>query len=82
LTSQLENPCVLCGRRRPGRKKTELPVLVILDALSKGKTVTQVATELGISRPSVYRVMDKARERANPNVASEAHRETPLPSVV
>jgi DNA invertase Pin-like site-specific DNA recombinase len=52
----LEIPCPTCGRRPPGRKKAEVPVQNILDALYAGKSVAATAREFGTSRAMIYRV--------------------------
>jgi len=56
MPTDRQEPCPLCGRRRPGRPKADVPVQNVLRRLSEGGTVAVVATELGISRAAVYRV--------------------------
>jgi len=64
VPTELENPCPECGRRRPGRPKGEVPVQNVLDALSKGEKVADIARALGIPRASVYRVKAGAGVKA------------------
>ena len=51
--------CETCHQKVPkgvvGRPRLDIPVLKVINALSKGLTVTETAKKFGISRASVYR---------------------------
>jgi DNA invertase Pin-like site-specific DNA recombinase len=52
--------CPTCGQKlvrgRVGRPPLTVPVLKVINALSKGLTVAETAKKFGISRASVYRM--------------------------
>ena len=59
-----EKRCPACGRRCPGRPRVEVPVQNIIDALKRGATVAHVAQQHGVSRATVYRVLNGKKVEA------------------
>ena len=63
MRMELMERCPTCGSKLPvrpvGRPRLQVPVQNVLDALSAGITVAEVAREYGVSRATVYRVRSK-----------------------